>query len=116
MRLGALLHEELFQCLHLAALALAKVHAVSEQLDILRSVLEAMMEFHEFSVKTFTLERTAEKWYVVLSCDLGDVAIEPSVNPPVGIDVGLKYFLSKSDGSKPEPNPLPAISRMPCPN
>jgi putative transposase len=57
------------------------------------------------TVKTVTLKREADKWYVVLSCDLGEVAIEPSVNPAVGIDVGLKAFLSKSDGSKPEPNP-----------
>ena len=56
-------------------------------------------------IKTVTLKRVAEKWYVVLSCDLGDVPVIPSTNPPVGIDVGLEKFLSKSDGSKPEPNP-----------
>ena len=56
-------------------------------------------------VKTVTLKRVGEKWYVILSCDLGDVTIEPSINPPVGVDVGLKVFLSKSDGSAPEPNP-----------
>jgi hypothetical protein len=56
------------------------------------------------TVKTVTLKRVVEKWYVVLSCDLGDVAIEPGVNPAVGIDVGLKSFLSKSDGTEPEPN------------
>lgn len=72
----------------------------------------------EGTVKTVTLKRVAEKWYVVLSCDLGAVAIEPSVNPAVGIDVGLKSFLSKSDGSKPEPNPrylktaLPELRRQ----
>jgi putative transposase len=57
------------------------------------------------TVKTVTLKRVAEKWYVVLSCDLGDVAVASSSNPPVGIDVGLEKFLSKSDGSKAEPNP-----------
>ena len=56
-------------------------------------------------MKTVTLKRVAEKWYVVLSCDLGDVPVEPSANPPVGIDVGLEKFLSKSDGTTPEPNP-----------
>jgi putative transposase len=56
-------------------------------------------------IKTVTLKREAGKWYVVLSCDLDDVEIKPSENPPVGIDVGLKSFLSKSDGTKPEPNP-----------
>jgi putative transposase len=56
-------------------------------------------------VKTVTLKRVADQWYVVLSCDLGDVAVEPSANPPVGIDVGLEKFLSKIDGTAPEPNP-----------
>jgi putative transposase len=59
----------------------------------------------EGTIKTVTLKREADKWYVAFSCDLGDVRIEPSTNPPVGIDVGLEKFLSKSDGSKPEPNP-----------
>ncbi len=57
------------------------------------------------TVKIITLKRDADRWYVVLSCDLGDVAIPPSVNPAVGIDVGLKSFLSKSDGTEAEPNP-----------
>jgi putative transposase len=65
------------------------------------------------TVKTVTLKRTAEKWYVVLSCDLGDGAIEPSVNPAVGIDVGLKVFLAKSDGTEAEPNPRYLKSALP---
>jgi|SRR5271157_664638 len=59
----------------------------------------------EGKVKTVTLKREAGKWYAVFSCDLGAVAITPTENPPVGIDVGLEKFLSKSDGTKPEPNP-----------
>jgi putative transposase len=59
----------------------------------------------EGKVKTVTLKREADKWYVVVSCDLDDVTVPPSVNPPVGIDLGLKWFLSKSDGTEPEPNP-----------
>ncbi len=55
-------------------------------------------------VRTVTLKREADKWYVVFSCDLGDVAIEPSKNPPIGIDVGLASFLTTSSGEK-EPNP-----------
>ena len=41
--------------------------------------------------------------HVVFSCDLGDCAIEPSANPPVGIDLGLKSFLVTSDGQAVEP-------------
>ena len=39
------------------------------------------------------------KWFPVFSCDLGDVAIEPSTNPAVGIDVGLKAFLQDRTAS-----------------
>jgi putative transposase len=58
----------------------------------------------EGKIKTVTLKREAGKWYAVFSCDLGDVAVEPSAHPPVGIDVGLESFLTTSDGA-PEPNP-----------
>lgn len=50
------------------------------------------------TIKTVSLKREADKWFVVVSCDLGDVAVPPSDNPPVGIDVGLKAFLTTSDG------------------
>ena len=50
------------------------------------------------------------------TCDLGDVSIAPSANPPVGIDVGIESFFSTSEGEQ-EPNPayleaqLPALRR-----
>jgi putative transposase len=56
------------------------------------------------TIKTLSLKREAGKWYLVASCDLGEVAIEPSTNPAAGIDVGLKAFLTTSDGTA-EPNP-----------
>jgi putative transposase len=59
----------------------------------------------EGMIKTLTLLREADKWYLIVSCDVGDVTVEPSKNPPVGIDMGLEKFLAKSDGSEPEPNP-----------
>jgi putative transposase len=52
----------------------------------------------EGRVKTATLKREGDKWFVVLSCDLGDVHVEPSILPAVGIDVGLENFLTTSDG------------------
>ena len=55
-------------------------------------------------MKTVTLIREADKWYVVFSCDLGDVKVEPKTNPAVGIDVGLTSFLTTDTGEK-EPNP-----------
>ena len=58
----------------------------------------------EGKIKTVSLKREAGHWYAVFSCDLGDVPIEPSTNPPVGIDVGLESFFTTSDGAR-EPNP-----------
>jgi putative transposase len=53
----------------------------------------------EGRLKSVVLKHEAGKWYVVLSCDLGDLpAPEPSVNSPVGIDVGLTSFLTTTDG------------------
>ncbi len=53
---------------------------------------------HQGTVKTTVLTRDGDKWYVVLFCDLGKVAIEPSSLPWCGIDVGLEHFLTTSDG------------------
>lgn len=56
----------------------------------------------EGTVKTATLKREADKWFVVLSCDLGEVVVQPSTLPAVGIDVGLEAFLTTSDGQRIE--------------
>jgi putative transposase len=64
------------------------------------------------AIKTVTLKREAEKWYVVFSCDLGDVAVPESMNPPVGIDVGIESFLTTSDGEH-FPNPAHLKAALP---
>ena len=56
------------------------------------------------TIKTATLKREAGKWFVVFSCELPDVVVVESGNPPVGIDVGLSHFLTTS-GATTEPNP-----------
>jgi putative transposase len=53
-------------------------------------------------VKTASLKREADKWFVVLSCDLGEVHVPPSTLPAGGIDVGLEAFLTTSDGRRIE--------------
>lgn len=72
---------------------------------------------HEGTIKTATLKLEGDKWFLILSCDLGDVAVAPSINPPVGIDVGLEHFLTTSNAEH-EPNPrflkteLPKLRRL----
>lgn len=57
----------------------------------------------EGRIKTMAFKHEADGWYVVFSCDLGDVAVEPSTNPAVGIDLGLKAFLTTSEGESVPP-------------
>jgi len=52
----------------------------------------------EGQIKTIAFKREADGWYVVFSCDLGDMAIPPSAGPAIGIDLGLKAFLVTSEG------------------
>ncbi|MCI0701114.1 MAG: transposase, partial [Planctomycetia bacterium] len=53
---------------------------------------------HQGTIKTVSITREADKWFVVLSCDLGEVPFVPNGLPAVGIDVGLEHFLTTSDG------------------
>jgi putative transposase len=59
----------------------------------------------EGTIKTAAFQRHASPcgqgrghWYVVFVCDVGDAVAEPSPNPAIGIDLGLKSFLVTSDG------------------
>ena len=49
-------------------------------------------------IKTVTAKREGDKWFVILSCDLGELNIIQKSHPQVGIDVGLSHFLTTSEG------------------
>ena len=55
-------------------------------------------------IRTLTVTREADKWYLEVCFKLPDVAMEPSILPSVGIDVGIEHFLTTSDGEH-IPNP-----------
>lgn len=57
----------------------------------------------EDKLKTVTFCRQAGRWYVVFVCDVPDVDAEPSANPAVGLDLGLKSFFVTSDGEEVKP-------------
>lgn len=70
----------------------------------------------EGAIKTATLRRKMDKWFVILSCGLDDIPVAPNALPAVGIDVGLERFLTTPDGETVA-NPrflkkeLPALKR-----
>ncbi|MEU2135130.1 transposase [Streptomyces sp. NPDC018352] len=49
-------------------------------------------------VKTIGVKREGNRWYVVLSCDQVPTAPLPGTGAVVGIDMGVKHFLTTSDG------------------
>jgi putative transposase len=57
----------------------------------------------EGNIKTVTIRREpTDKWFVYFSCDNVPEHKLPKLVKVVGIDVGIKYFLADSEGSKVE--------------
>jgi putative transposase len=56
------------------------------------------------TIKTVTVSREADGWYVCFSCAEVPTAPLPPTGQETGIDVGLKVFLITADG-QPVPNP-----------
>ena len=54
-------------------------------------------------IKTVSLKREADGWYVIFSCELPESEGPPSLLPAVGIDLGLKAFLMTSEGEEVKP-------------
>jgi putative transposase len=54
------------------------------------------------TIKTVAFKREAGRWFVVVSCDLGDAPPLATDRPEVGIDLGLTSFLVTSDGERVE--------------
>lgn len=56
----------------------------------------------EGEVKTVSIKREANHWYVIMACEQPDHPFVPNGKPSVGIDMGLTSFLTTSDGEKIE--------------
>jgi len=53
--------------------------------------------------KTCTIKRTStDKWFVSFVCDIKRESIDQPVNPAIGIDMGLEYFATLSNGEQIE--------------
>lgn len=67
-------------------------------------------------IKTIQIVRELEKWFAVVTCDVAD-PIPVTRDAPVGIDMGLEFFLTTSNGEHyPNPrylkNALPTLARV----
>jgi putative transposase len=57
----------------------------------------------EGTIKTCTIKKDIDQWYVTFSCDI-DIAIIPvEIKTKTGIDVGLKSLITMSNGCQIEP-------------
>jgi putative transposase len=56
----------------------------------------------EGTIKTLSIKREVDKWFVVAFAEQPDPPKLGNINPAVGIDVGLEHFLSTSDGKHVE--------------
>ena len=54
-------------------------------------------------IKTVSLKREADGWYVIFSCQIPDSIPVPSDKPAIGIDLGLKSFLMTKEGEEIKP-------------
>ena len=57
---------------------------------------------HQGIIKTLSVKKEAEKWFLVLSCDLGEQYVQPTSEAEIGLDLGINAFLATSDGEMVE--------------
>ena len=74
---------------------------VGEKSIVLSKIGEVRCKFHrkiEGVIKTCTIKRESDEWYVVLSCDAVPEKPLPKTGEEIGIDVGLENFAALSNG------------------
>ncbi|HEY4034706.1 MAG TPA: transposase [Ktedonobacteraceae bacterium] len=52
----------------------------------------------EGKVKTATIKHEGESWYIVFTCEIESQVKLPYTDLPIGIDMGLKHFMTDSNG------------------
>jgi len=51
-------------------------------------------------IKTLCLKREADKWFLVVTSDIGEIPKVANILPAVGLDVGLTHFATLSNGER----------------
>lgn len=58
----------------------------------------------EGTIKTCAFTHKAGRWYVTFTCDMGDAPPKRPIQRSTGIDLGLKSFITTSDGDSVPPH------------
>ncbi len=77
--------------------------------------LLALLQEKKARILSATISREADRWFVSLTCEVERPDPVPREGEPVGVDLGLMFFLVLSDGTRIEaPKPLAKALRRLC--
>lgn len=77
-------------------------YTLSEKHVILSKIGKVRVKLHraiEGDIKTATVKREVEQWYIVFSCEVEQPVPLPESQSEIGIDVGVTHFAALSDGT-----------------
>ena len=77
-------------------------YTLSERHVTLSKIGKVRVKLHreiEGTIKTATVKREVDQWYLVFSCELEQPAPLPEVPSEIGIDLGVTHFAALSDGT-----------------
>ena len=82
-----------------------------QHIGVLRVCLHRPLP-EDAKIRTLTVTRDADHWYLEVCFKLPDQEVLPSTLPSVGLDLGIEHFLTTSDGEH-SPNPGYLKSALP---
>ena len=74
---------------------LSEKHVSLSKIGTVRVTLHRAIEG---AIKTATVKREVDQWYIVFSCEVEQPAPLPEVQSEIGIDLGITHFAALSDG------------------
>ena len=77
-------------------------YTLSEKHVILSKIGRVRVKLHraiEGTIKTATVKREVDQWYIVFSCEVEQPAPLPESQSEIGIDLGVTHFAALSDGT-----------------
>jgi putative transposase len=79
----------------------AQGFSIKEESVVLSKIGDVKCKFHrpiQGKIKTCTIKREADEWYVIFSCDFVSGKLLPNTGEEIGIDIGIENFAALSNG------------------